>query len=148
MLEIAAPVLGRDRDHYGFRYQDAFDANGNRIFVFYGMGGFESDLNYRFRDDRRSSIIEILNADIVLPERIDAVVLGHLGRLNLAYHQRRDAAFGKFLNLCRNAFGHDLERALHLYESSYATHPELQRQAYLFRMFGIDSLLAETEKLP
>lgn len=146
MLEITAPVLGPDRDHYGFRYQDALDADGNKIFVFYGMGGFESALNYRFRDRNRSNIIEVLNADKVLPTRIDPVALGHLGRLNMAYHRRRDAAFDEFLTRSQRAFGDDLKNTIELYERTYSICPDLQRQADLFKMFGIDALLAEKER--
>lgn len=141
MLEIAAPVLGPDREHYGFRYKDAFDTDGKKIYVFYGMGGFESALNYRFRNAEGSNIIDVLNADSVLPSRMDPPALGKLGRLNLAYHHRLDAAFDDCLRQCRRTFGDDLKHTVALYEATYSALPDIRRQAGLFRLFGLDNLM-------
>lgn len=141
MLEIAAPVLGPDREHYGFRYKDCFDTRGTKIYVFYGMGGFESALNYRFRNADGSKIIDVLNAETVLPGRIDPPALAHLGRLNLAYHHRRDAAFHECLTRCRRLFGEDLKRTIALYEATYSALPDIRRQARLFKMFGLRDLM-------
>ncbi len=141
MLEIAAPIMGPDREHYGFRYKDAFNTDGTKVYVFYGMGGFESALNYRFRNAEASNIIDVLNADCVLPSRIDPPSLGHLGRLNLAYHHRRDAAFDNCLRLCQRRFGDDLKRTIALFEATYSALPDIRRQGRLFKMFGLDDLM-------